>query len=183
MDKREENTRKKVYEALCSLIAEEGYEKINVSDVLLKADVSRSAFYSHFKSKDDVLASFCDQLFDHVFMSKPTKEHDHDFSKGEFDTKDYLTHLAIHLRDSKSIVKAILTSSGKGIFTNQLAKRSQSVMEGMVYHRELAKDGVPERLQIMQLTDSFVSLLSHWVLMDCLSSPETIIGYFYILHQ
>ena len=54
MDKREEKTLNAVYEALRLELGNKEYQDISVSDLLTTAHISRSTFYSHFKSKEDV---------------------------------------------------------------------------------------------------------------------------------
>jgi AcrR family transcriptional regulator len=45
-----------------SLIHEKSYPAIAVKEILLRADVGRSAFYAHFSNKDALLASGIDQM-------------------------------------------------------------------------------------------------------------------------
>ncbi len=56
-DRRIERTRRLLGEALISLILEKGFEAITVQDLIDRADVGRSTFYSHFADKEDLLAS------------------------------------------------------------------------------------------------------------------------------
>ena len=61
-DRRIGRTRRMMHEALVSLIVEKGYEKITVQDILDRADVGRSTFYSHYRDKDDLLLGGFDHL-------------------------------------------------------------------------------------------------------------------------
>lgn len=61
-DRRIGRTRRTMHEALMSLIVEKGYESVTVQDILDRADVGRSTFYSHFRHKDELLLSGFDQL-------------------------------------------------------------------------------------------------------------------------
>jgi AcrR family transcriptional regulator len=61
-DRRIGRTRRMMQEALVSLIGEKGYEAVTVQDILDRADVGRSTFYSHFRHKDELLLSGFDQL-------------------------------------------------------------------------------------------------------------------------
>lgn len=183
MDKREEKTIDSVYKALNNLIKNKGYANLKVDDILKEAHISRSTFYAHFKSKNDVLSSFCDQLFEHVFAFHQKKEASHDFSKAQTDSRHIMTHLAIHIYEEKELISAILKSTGKSIFTSRFSKLSSTIMESCVFNHELYKEGVPIKLQSLQLTDSFVSIICHWVEMDAIVSPETIVDYFYRLHS
>ena len=57
MDKRLENTYTNLQKSMRSLLADTTWDKINVKSLCDLAGVSRSTFYSHFKSKDDLLDS------------------------------------------------------------------------------------------------------------------------------
>jgi AcrR family transcriptional regulator len=57
MDRRIERTRALLHEALGSLVREKSYDRITIADVLERANVGRSTFYTHFRDKDDLLAS------------------------------------------------------------------------------------------------------------------------------
>ncbi len=61
-DRRVRRTRKLLRDALVALVAERGYERVTVQDVLDRADVGRSTFYAHFTDKDALFASCFDDL-------------------------------------------------------------------------------------------------------------------------
>ncbi len=64
-DRRVRRTRQALQNALIELIVEKGYDKITVSDLIDRADVGRSTFYSHYETKDDLLATgMREYLFD-----------------------------------------------------------------------------------------------------------------------
>src|SRR5258708_38147432 len=56
-DRRIQKTKALLHEALFSLIVEKNYESIVVNDILDRANVGRSTFYSHFSHKDALLVS------------------------------------------------------------------------------------------------------------------------------
>lgn len=56
-DRRIEKTEKTLREALASLLAEKPYDSIAVKEILDRANVGRSTFYTHFRDKDDLLVS------------------------------------------------------------------------------------------------------------------------------
>ena len=51
-------TRDSIVTALVLLFAEKPYDKITVTDIARKAGVSRTAFYSNFENKEDVVRAF-----------------------------------------------------------------------------------------------------------------------------
>lgn len=56
-DRRIQKTLKLLREALVSLIAEKPYDSIVVKEILDRANVGRSTFYTHFRDKDELLSS------------------------------------------------------------------------------------------------------------------------------
>ena len=56
-DRRAQRTRKLLGDALVSLIREKSYESIAVQEILDRANVGRSTFYTHHRDKDELLVS------------------------------------------------------------------------------------------------------------------------------
>src|SRR5712692_5011209 len=56
-DRRVRRTREALHKALMSLALEKKYDAITVQEVLDRADIGRSTFYTHFQSKDELLIS------------------------------------------------------------------------------------------------------------------------------
>jgi len=56
-DRRIQKTLNLLRQALVSLIAEKPYDSIVVKEILDRANVGRSTFYTHFRDKDDLLLS------------------------------------------------------------------------------------------------------------------------------
>jgi AcrR family transcriptional regulator len=64
------NKRDDIYAAFAKLLSKEPYSAITVKEIIDLANVGRSTFYSHFETKDDLLASISDDLFEHVFITQ-----------------------------------------------------------------------------------------------------------------
>lgn len=63
-DRRIQRTRLLLQEALLDLIIEKGYEDITIQDIIDRANIGRSTFYSHYTDKEMLLLSNIDQLRD-----------------------------------------------------------------------------------------------------------------------
>src|SRR5437867_8818115 len=55
VDRRIQRTRKTLHEALMALVLEGPYDSITVQQILDRANVGRSTFYTHFQDKDELL--------------------------------------------------------------------------------------------------------------------------------
>jgi TetR/AcrR family transcriptional repressor of nem operon len=53
-----------VIEAAAVSFREDGFDGVNVSDIMKKAGLTHGAFYGHFKSKSDLAAAACRYAFD-----------------------------------------------------------------------------------------------------------------------
>ena len=66
MDRRREETRKKILEATLELVIEKGVDKTTMSDITEAADLGRRTFYYHFASKEEcVIAAAVGQIQKH----------------------------------------------------------------------------------------------------------------------
>ncbi len=69
-DRRVARTQMALRDALHSLVREKDYDDIAVKEILDRADIGRSAFYSHFRDKDDLLASTIHDIIGPVRFAK-----------------------------------------------------------------------------------------------------------------
>lgn len=56
-NRRTKKTRHRLHKALLSRILEKPYESITVQEILDRADIGRSTFYTHFRGKDELLVA------------------------------------------------------------------------------------------------------------------------------
>ncbi len=59
---RGDRTREAILEAFISLMVERGYDRMTVQHLLDRAGVGRATFYTHFRSKDDLLSNSINRL-------------------------------------------------------------------------------------------------------------------------
>lgn len=71
-DRRVQRTRKLLQDALVELISEKGFNAVRIQDILDKANVGRSTFYTHFQDKRELLNSCFDEM--HELMERHLAE-------------------------------------------------------------------------------------------------------------
>ena len=113
-DARVRRTRDALGDALIALMQEKPFDTITVQDVLDRARVSRSTFYSHYNDKDDLLMSDADEFFEAISMA--LSQHG-DKSDRVFPVREFFAHLA----DVQPFFKA-LVKSGKFQENMELAR-------------------------------------------------------------
>lgn len=113
-DARVRRTRDALGDALIALMQEKAFETITVQEVLDRAHVSRSTFYTHYSDKDDLLMSDSEEFFEALSMALSAHG---DKSERVFPVKEFFNHLA----DVQPFYKA-LVKSGKFQENMELAR-------------------------------------------------------------
>jgi AcrR family transcriptional regulator len=64
VDRRVRRTRDRLGDALVDLLQQKPFDTITVQQVLDRAGVGRSTFYTHYRGKEDLFLSDCDEFFE-----------------------------------------------------------------------------------------------------------------------
>lgn len=76
-DKKNTMTRECIFTALLLLMEQKPYKEITITDIAARAGVSRMSYYRLYKSKDDILIQYADQVFSEFMEElKSVKEMD-----------------------------------------------------------------------------------------------------------
>jgi AcrR family transcriptional regulator len=163
-DRRVRRTRESLHRALISLALEKHYDSIKVQEVLDRADVGRSTFYTHFQSLDELLISGMQELRTTLHAAlenhrKSAKRHENiiAFSRAMFD----------HAFGYRNVYFALLNTGAWAIVRQEL----QGVLEELIRREckaEIAKlktanSDVPVDLFVHYLTSAFFAVLIWWM--------------------
>jgi AcrR family transcriptional regulator len=130
-DARVRRTRDALGDALVALMQEKPFDTITIQDVLDRAHVSRSTFYSHYSDKDDLLMSDAEEFFE--ALSTALSAHG-DKSDRVFPVQEFFTHLA----DVQPFYKALVKSGrfqenmdlARGHFARGIERRLSELPRG-----------------------------------------------------
>ena len=130
-DARVRRTRDALGDALVALMQEKPFDTITVQDVLDRAHVSRSTFYSHYSDKDDLLMSDADDFFERMSMALSAHG---DKSDRVFPVQEFFTHIA----DVQPFYKALVKSGqfqenmelARGHFARGIERRLSELPRG-----------------------------------------------------
>ena len=179
MDKREEKSINAIHQAFIELVNEKRYEDITIQDILDKSHISRSTFYSHFKTKEELLVNISDKIFEHVFTKTLEEETTHDFSKeAVYDYKHLVIHLFYHIQDEKELFKGLFKSNGINIYLNEL-RTQLTFFVNSYYNNYPINSTLPIELRKTIVIEIFITILNYWIKNDFKETPEEI-GEYYI---
>lgn len=170
-DRRVQKTRKAIYEAFAYLVVEKGYEKLSVQDVIDRANVGRSTFYSHYESKELLLAEMTEHLFHHVFKEG-----------GDISLRAYLEHICLHFKRNQDCVANLLLEQND-YFMRALKKEIvHDVFPKIDPLLPRKKQEIPQVLREEFLVSGLITSLTWWLKdRERVSEAELVTHYFSFL--
>ncbi len=143
MDKRSSKTIRKIYCGFSACLAEKPYRLMNVRDIIKAGGVSPTGFYSHFKTKDDVLQGLLAKLFLTVKI------------RGEFDLEEHLSLLFFRIQSDIDLWNCMMKLDENAIlFHHYFLPWCKSFLPR-------GKDGTRVRLSCELLSAALVQFMRH----------------------
>lgn len=172
-DRRVARTRNALLDALHSLISEKDYDSIVVKEILDRADVGRSAFYTHFIDKDDLLAHGIYDIVGglpsrHSQVSQTRNDGALWFSQAIFDHVDRQRRTTMHKLGRRGA--AILHQRLNQVLVKLIAEQLRS--QPRKRHRR--DGGIPPDLLAQYLAGTFVLVLNWWIESKSQISPSAV---------
>jgi AcrR family transcriptional regulator len=156
-DTRARRTTTALARALIELIQEDGgrFEDITVREILERARVGRTTFYSHFRSKEDVLHS----TYEGVFAAfKALVEHDTRAAPRLFPVREFAEHVAQARPVMAAFRRAGLADDMKSQFVGYAAEIIESRMKDLQL-----EPAVRPRLAARMLAAALIESIDWWV--------------------
>ena len=166
-DARVRRTRDALGDALVALMQEKPFETITVQDVLDRAHVGRSTFYSHYSDKDDLLMSDADDFYERVSMGLSAMG---DKSERVFPVKEFFQHIT----EARQFVQA-LRSSGRMNDNMELAEAhfARGIERRLGEIPKGANIPLQERPVVaVAHAGALISLLNWWMARGMKETPE-----------
>jgi AcrR family transcriptional regulator len=183
LDRRVQRTRELLRESLTICVLEKGYEATTVQDILDRANLGRSTFYSHYRDKDELLVSG----FEH--LRQIFEEYDRQLPHGgnpERPAGAYPPVLLFfqHAAEHHKLYKSILGSKQGAEIVQRYLYKMMSSRAGQHLKQLIPKGkkpAVPQEIILHYLVSSMIAILTWWINHDLPYSPEEIYEMFHRL--
>src|ERR1700730_12659857 len=103
VDRRTQRTRHSLTHAMVELVTEKRFDDITVQNVIDRADVGRSTFYTHFRDKEDLLEKDWERFLDGFAQQI-------DWDKAGYESFVPVVQLFRHLQDFQPFYKGLVRS-------------------------------------------------------------------------
>lgn len=179
-DRRIQKTQKLLHDALMSLVREKPYDEIVVKEILDRANVGRSTFYTHFKDKDELLASGMHDLLRTVQAAELP-------ASGTRQEKIIRFSLPVfeHIHRHREDRAAGMGARGRAILHEHLQKvlahRIADDVRKCVSSRSKTSGQAPPELLAQYVASTFVLVLNWWVESNNALRPKDVDGLFRVL--
>jgi len=177
IDRRINRTRNNLIKALRDLILEKGYEDIKLQEIIDKADVGRTSFYSHFKSKEDLLLSnfeSFESVFETEFLKQTTKKSE-DFSAEEVMNDEiaaFSLHMFQHIKKNWQLAKLLMGNKRLLFIRNHVERKIYTFFKvALATEKKNIKNDELECFASMA-AGSLVAITLNWFTMRHPTSPE-----------
>lgn len=172
VDRRIQRTRQLLLNSLIQLILEKGYEATTVQDVIDRANVGRSTFYSHFQDKEALLLSGFENLRD-VF------EGFQNHSSAETAGWNLVSALFQHAEENRQVFKALFGKQAGAVVLNHIQKAlTLNLREHFQKTFPKKKPPVPPDVFLQYFVSAFLGLLVWWLDNDAAYSAAEMNEYF-----
>jgi AcrR family transcriptional regulator len=171
-DRRSQRTRQLLNEALVALMLEKSYDAITISDIIERANIGRSTFYSHFYDKDDLLAGNIERVM------RSLSEHLPESTRQGFDSEA----LFEHIYEQRALFKALARGRGLAMALKYAERYLVAAIE-----RALARQvgagtpAVPLPALAQYVAATFLALLRWWFDNDLPHTPAELEAMFQTL--
>jgi AcrR family transcriptional regulator len=175
-DRRVERTRRTLQKALIALILEKRFDAITVQDVLDRADVGRSTFYAHFRSKEDLFRSDFENLLRFVRAGVAANG-----SRG--DRILPIRELFGHVREFRKLYRAMASSAMRAPLYRLSVAHIAAGVEEALEARRVPRHRPPIPLPILSnhIAVALISMLDGWVAGGMPHEPERMDEIFHAL--
>jgi AcrR family transcriptional regulator len=169
-DRRVRRTRGALQRALIGLMTEKGYQAVTVQDIIDRADVGRSTFYTHYTDKDDLLRDNVAVLRSLVEQPVPIEP------ASRRRLLRFSLPLFRHVRAETRLARALFGDPAGGPVLRQIEQMLEDVVRA-----ELAEtfatdppQRAPEEAVVRYVVGAYLALLKWWLDAEPDRSPEEV---------
>ena len=176
MDRRQQKTRKAIFDALSTLMETNRFEAITVQNIIDQANIGRSTFYSHFETREQLLETMCSDIFYHIFNAELPLEQEHSCGIANLEIK--LGHVLYHIAESKNKFKGILSENSGDIFMKYFKSHLPLLFEKYL---DVFEYTVPADFFLSYLCSSFAESVKWWLTQGQQYSADEIAEFYIAL--
>ena len=179
MDRRQQKTRAAIFQAFTALLSEKNYSRITVQEIIDRANVGRTTFYTHFETKEELLKALCEELFGHIIASAQDATHTHGLYSDRNAPESIFCHLLQHLQENDGNILGLLSGESSELFLRYFKDSLRELIQKqfIVQNRKSNFD-LPQDFLVNHICGSFVEMALWWI-KGGLKQPPAELGWYF----
>jgi AcrR family transcriptional regulator len=162
-DRRVQRTRQSLRDALIELIIEKGYEEVTVQDIIDRANVGRSTFYSHFMDKQQLLLSGLKQFREFLAQHQQSGKATDAIGSGEERLLNFSLAMFQHAESHYRLYQAMVgKQSGAFVLRHMQRMIADLAREELEVFAKRANPKIPPNVIAQYAASSLMGLLIWW---------------------
>ena len=165
-DRRSQRSRQLIRSAMLDLLFERRYDEILVQDILDRANIGRSTFYTHYFDKEDVLGSIANEQLE-VLSQQPSQR---EAGQGIIPSLEVFQHV----HQNRQYFRAMLRGRAREALWDAAQAALSRTIEQALAASLAEKHALPVPLTVVSqyLAGAFLNLLKWWLEAELPYSPE-----------
>lgn len=165
-DRRSQRTRQLVTSAMMELLTEKRYEAITIQDILDRAGIGRTTFYTHYFDKEDVHASMMEQMLERMSQELPRRHS----GQAIVPSLELFQHIQ---QDHKHFQAIAGGPTAERLWEMMQAALGKIIEQGLQSARKDKKQPtIPVKVVSSYLSGAFLNLLKWWLKSGMPYTPE-----------
>ena len=179
MDRRQQKTRAAIFQAFTALLSEKNYSRITVQEIIDRANVGRTTFYTHFETKEELLKALCEELFGHIIASAQDATHTHGLYSDRNAPESIFCHLLQHLQENDGNILGLLSGESSELFLRYFKDSLNELIQSQfVGQNRKSNTDIPQDFLVNHISGSFVEMVLWWIKGHMKQTPEELDRYF-----
>ena len=155
-----------IYTSLTTLMENQEFRDITITDITRKAGVSRMAYYRNYSSKEEILTGYLDELFQ-IYLSGLI-EHD------QIDAHQFTYKFFVYFRQHKTLILNLIRADLSLLILNRFDKYLFSIFEKLINRYPPTTS---DTLYIHFLAGGLYKILIEWIENDLKESDEEMTSF------
>jgi len=175
-DRRTEKTRNSLITAFSNLMHEKKYNSITIQEIIDRANVGRSTFYAHFSTKDELLSSFIETIFE-MLNQQITDCVEQAGNDIRFIP---VAELFEHVKENNRLIKGLMSTESSDILLQRIQLYWNKKIEKYLYEQlsDKKEPRVPLDILTNHITCTLIELLRWWLNCNMPYTPQHMEQYF-----
>jgi AcrR family transcriptional regulator len=175
-DRRTLRTKAMIREALFGLMSEKQYSKITIQDIIDRANIGRSTFYSHYETKDELMQRCIEDLLqNYIGNCEERKQSEQRILP--------IAEFFEHIRENSKVMKGLISSESGEIFLGQVQQYWNVRIIEYIKERSSPDKIAPVPIDVVSnyVSGTLIWLLKWWFTNKIKYTPKQMDDYFHEL--